>query len=232
MMHIKTLFVQAASVYISHPVHFVLVALVGLPPGVALVFVNIQWYWPVFLVDFAIAVIVYGALVHSTAVMLKGAEPTFSRSYQLIFGRLRQLLGVTIRYVGAILLLTATIVGIPIAVYLFVRWFFGVHAVVLDNLSAGEALSLSSRLVRGMWWRVFGTVVLVGSLVVGLMTWAPIIISGSFSTEALLVSNLLIVTVAPFVVCVHTLLFLELQNRLDLASRQQPAVVMSEFATE
>jgi hypothetical protein len=54
--------------------------------------------------------------------------------------------------------LIALIVG---AIFLYVRFYFTVSAVVLED-ARGGALSRSWRLTKGLWWHIFGTTLLAG----------------------------------------------------------------------
>ena len=47
-------------------------------------------------------------------------------------------------------------VGVPVAVWLLVRWSLFAQCVVLEGLSWRAALSRSHALVRRHWWRVAG----------------------------------------------------------------------------
>ncbi len=67
---------------------------------------------------------------------------------------------------GTVLLLTITVVGIPIAIHRFIRWSLFAEACMLDDLSATDSLRRSSVLVRGRWWRTLGFTVLVDVLTV------------------------------------------------------------------
>ena len=55
-------------------------------------------------------------------------------------------------------LLAITIIGIPFAIYLGVRWGFYAQAVLIEEHSATNALRRSRELVKGAWWRVFGII--------------------------------------------------------------------------
>ena len=59
---------------------------------------------------------------------------------------------------GALILIGGllTLVGIVIAVWLSVRWFCAVHAVVIEGKGPIAGLGRSWNLVTGSWWRVFG----------------------------------------------------------------------------
>jgi hypothetical protein len=53
-------------------------------------------------------------------------------AYRIALAKLRDLVEVFARPLGAAFLLTITVVGIPWAIRLFVRWNFGIYAVVLS----------------------------------------------------------------------------------------------------
>ena len=48
------------------------------------------------------------------------------------------------------------IIGLPCGIYFGTRWGFHAQAVLVEEVSATNALRRSRELVRGTWWRVFG----------------------------------------------------------------------------
>jgi Vacuolar protein sorting-associated protein 62 len=52
----------------------------------------------------------------------------------------------------AVGVLGLTVVGLPIAIWLFVRWQFIAQATMLEGLAGQRALARSAELVRGRWW--------------------------------------------------------------------------------
>jgi hypothetical protein len=67
---------------------------------------------------------------------------------------------------GMVVLLTITIVGIPVAIRHFIRWSLFAEACMLDQLAATGALHRSSQLVEGHWWRTFGFTLFIDVLAV------------------------------------------------------------------
>ncbi len=65
-------------------------------------------------------------------------------------------LGSSLLLMITIAVLAITIIGIPFAIYLGIRWGFYAQAVLIEETSATHALKRSRELVRGVWWRVFG----------------------------------------------------------------------------
>jgi hypothetical protein len=52
--------------------------------------------------------------------------------------------------------------GIPIAIYLSVRWVFLVQVVIAEESGILQAFNRSAILVRGVWWGIFGRSLLMG----------------------------------------------------------------------
>jgi hypothetical protein len=53
-----------------------------------------------------------------------------------------------------IVLLSVTLIGVPVAIWLTVRWFFILQATMLDGATGKQALERSAASVQGRWWRV------------------------------------------------------------------------------
>ena len=60
--------------------------------------------------------------------------------------------------------LSVTVVGIPVAVWLLVRWAISNQACVIDGLTAAQARGESARLVRGAWFRTLLFTALVNAV--------------------------------------------------------------------
>ncbi len=58
-----------------------------------------------------------------------------------------------------------TIIGIPFAIYFMIRWLFYLPAALLEGVGPRAALSRSSALVKGNWWRVLGVLIVIDIIV-------------------------------------------------------------------
>jgi hypothetical protein len=110
------------------------------------------------------------------------------------------------------------IVLIVPGIYLAVRWYFVPQAVVIEGARGPEALSRSSRLVEGFWWRTFGLVVLANLAVAvpGFVLLAPFTEIADNTDRALwaLVGSMLATAVTtPFVGIYSTFLYYDLLAR-------------------
>ena len=77
-------------------------------------------------------------------------------AYRLAATRLRPLLGAIALFVVVWVVLTATAVLIPVAVWLAIRWSLLAPVVELEGGTGRSALRRSARLVGGRWLRVAG----------------------------------------------------------------------------
>jgi hypothetical protein len=131
-----------------------------------------------------------------------------------VLPRLGSLLAVVLIAVLIIAVLGLTTVGIPLALWLIVRWSFLAQVVALENVTGLAALRRNSRLVRGAWWRtasliLFVTVIalLLGPLVGTLLLFVS---SASFNFINL-VSSVVYVFVLPFAAIASTYLYFDLR---------------------
>jgi hypothetical protein len=158
-------------------------------------------------------IIVTAAIARAIADVADGQPADFNRAYRQVLDRLGALLLATVRVLGTILLLSITIIGIPFAIYLGVRWIFFPQAVVIEGTGSSDALSLSTNIIKGSWWRTFGIVIVISLLaaipsfgVGALFAWAAPIASA-------LISAVITTIVRPFTAGGFTLLFFDLSSR-------------------
>ena len=121
---------------------------------------------------------------------------------------------------GSVVLLTVSVIGIPLAIYLYIRWSLFAQACVLEDLSAQPALRRSAKLVRGRWWRTFGFTALVNILaalsgpVVGVVL---LLVTDRSLTFINVVGSLIYTATVPYAMIALTLYY------FDLTLRERPA---------
>ena len=155
-----------------------------------------------------------GALIAALAEIDAGRAPEFGRAYDVTFARAGRLIGATLLALAAIALSFVTIIGIPLAFYLIVRWLFIPQAIILDDTTVRAAFSYSGDAVAGSWWRTFGIWlllwVIIPSAASGLLTipfqLAPLLLQAFVSAAV----NAIIL---PFLAISFTLLYFDLQAR-------------------
>ena len=104
---------------------------------------------------------------------------------------------------------------------LLVSWYFVVQTVAVDGKRGVHTVALSSALVRGLWWRTAGTL-----LVLQLVAAGPSLLAGagfaalsvSVNSDAVtVIGNVVVGTIAlPFVAIGATLYYLELRRRAGM----------------
>ena len=113
----------------------------------------------VFVLGFLAGVLASAATTNIVAGGYLGYRGTASGGYTAAIRLGPSLLASTLIYaaaVGAAVLLSLVVIGIPILIFLLVAWFFYVQAVMIEGKRPMEALSRSWDLVRGNWLRVLG----------------------------------------------------------------------------
>ena len=161
----------------------------------------------------AIALLAQAAIARAVADVAEGIPPDFNYVYARVLERLGTLFITFLRVMVIFLALCITIVGIPFAIYLAVRWAFFTQAIVIEGESSSGATDYSARLVQGSWWRTFGILLIVGlltSLPTGVVT---LIFSAAAPIAASLASAVVGAIVLPFSAGASTLLFFDLQSR-------------------
>ena len=101
------------------------------------------------------------AAVFAGVLVAADQELSALQSIRAAFNRVLPVLGVILLSLLAIFALAITIIGIPVAIYFAVRWIFLVQVVMLEQGRVLPAFSRSSDLIRGQWWRVFGSLLLM-----------------------------------------------------------------------
>jgi len=193
----------------DHPIAFVSIAAPFLPLEVAAALARGPWHLVTSIGVLVVSQLPFAALVRAASVATHGGKPSFGDSYAAVLTRARDILEVTIRHLGATLLLTASLVGMPWGLNIFVRWFFGIQGVVLYSLTPKDALRFSSQIVKGSWWRTF-MALLIPVTLGQIPVWVPVVLFRSFSPLVLVMSALVGVVLTPFLICFYTLWFFRL----------------------
>jgi hypothetical protein len=106
--------------------------------------------------------------------------------------------------------LAVTLIGVPIAIWLLVRWLFVSQATMLDDADVKGALAASSNAVRGRWWRVaFSLLTLfVIAAAPGALVGLGLLIFGSASVQTTnIVSSFIYVVTMPLMLLSLTLIY-------------------------
>ena len=172
-----------------------------------------------------------GALIHAVSEQHFHQPVSIGRAYRYAWGRIKALIGaailvalVMIGIVAAVILIglaiipatgatgwvilsLLAIVAIVAMVYLGLRWTFIWQAALLEGCGPTAALSRSSALVRGTWWRVFGIM-----LVVGLIVAAISAVLGMIPIVGGIIGTLL---ATPIGITASTLLYYDLRVRKE-----------------
>lgn len=128
------------------------------------------------LVSIALALLVAGAghvfaatlVVGGVALALdateRGRRPTVLEAYAMLARAAGRLLLTAFLMTAAVTVLTLTVVGLPLAVWLLGRWAVAVQVAALEGKGPRASLTRSRGLVRGRWWRTAATAATINIL--------------------------------------------------------------------
>ncbi len=152
------------------------------------------------------------------------------RAYAIACRRLPALLASLVVTLAAVILLDLTVVGIPIAAWLVVRWSLFAQIAVLEELPAHRSLRRSGALAGGHWWKVATlSVVVTGlGLLAGPLLGALLLFASDASFDFVNVIASVVYTIAlPFAAIATTYLYFDVRTRAALAeTAAKPADVL------
>jgi hypothetical protein len=143
-------------------------------------------------------------------------------AYAAIRGYIKPLAAGLAVVTAVVLLLQITIIGLPIAIWLLVRWSLFAQCIVLEQLSWRAALRRSAQLVHRRWLRVaWITLVVVGSamLLGPAIGIALILVSPIGLGTVNLISALVSVLAVPYAAIATCYLYYDLRTR-EITERQ------------
>jgi len=183
-----------------------------------------------------LALLGFGLVQAATACALvevdSGRETGPVHAYRLAFRRFRPLVRGLLIAVGVWVLLSATGVLLPVALWLAVRWAFLAQVVELEESGGLAALRRSATLVRGRWLRVASLVgvglllalflgPLVGALLI-VLTDAPLALLN-------VVAGIVYALAMPFVAIATTYVYFDARVRAELEPDEAPVNLPAEI---
>jgi hypothetical protein len=148
-----------------------------------------------------------------------GRPVTAVSAYAKTFESVRPLLVAVGLFVLAWVLLTATTVLIPIAIWLAIRWCLLAPVVEVEDRGGADALRRSRQLVRGRWWRTASLVGLSAaiSLGIGPLLGALLIFVVDAPLATLnIVAGIVYAAALPFVALVTAYVYFDARTRGEL----------------
>jgi hypothetical protein len=146
-------------------------------------------------------------------------------AYRLSFGSARPLFGALAVAVLVVSLLAGSLILLPIAVWLAIRWALIAPAVELEDLGAAGALNRSGRLVRQEWLKVAFLIVVAGALALGAgpVVGALLILLTDISLSLLnVVAGVVYAVTIPFVALTTAYVYFDTRVRAELSPGGEP----------
>ncbi len=153
------------------------------------------------------------AMARAVADLAEGMVPEFGSIYGRVARRFWTLVRTGFRVILIFLALCATVIGIPVAFYLAIRWAFFSQAIIIDGESSPRSTEASARIVAGSWWRTFGILVIIGLLANVPVEVIRLVFSPANAVAAAMAGAVIAVIAFPFSAVGSTLLYFDLQSR-------------------
>lgn len=162
------------------------------------------------------AAAVTGAVSAALNELDAGRRVSALRAYGLLSRNARALGGATTLQLVLILLLVLTVIGIPFAIYYFIRTSLFAQACVLGDETATGSLRASARLTRRHWWRTFGFTALVNVIAIvsgPLLGVLILLLTAQSLTFIDITGSIVYALVVPYAAIALTLYYFDLQAR-------------------
>jgi hypothetical protein len=175
--------------------------------------------------------IVQALVAHAVARAADDLGPDVRGAYAAVRRRIGSLVVALVVVAAAVVLLQITIVGIPISIWLLVRWSLFTQCIVLEDLSWSVGLRRSAVLVHGSWWRVAGIVLtVVGvALLLGPLVGIAFLLTTPLSlTGVNIVSGIVYILTLPYASIATAYLYYDLRVREQ--TDREPLVLPAEAA--
>jgi hypothetical protein len=244
---------EAFRIYFSHFRTFIGIGVITIPIGIifnglAILFTYnppmewvIKWFNDTAAARLTAAAIVGGVQTLSMILLVappaiwavrdiqRGRQPEVWRSFRQAYrhlGPLALALVIVAVVTGA---LTFVIIGIPVAIWLGVRWWFFSQAIVLDDAPSGtDGIRGSAQAVSGRWWQALGDILVFGifAFLPGPLVGAILMLLGKTTVEfANAFSSLLFALTVPISVIGFSMAFLRYQKRRAQVPSTAPVTV-------
>jgi hypothetical protein len=225
------LFRESLGVFLRHAWLFILLsAAVVIPVEIAVEGIGLEMLWSSYdespsiaetavptIVGFLVMTPIISAIcIYALHAIASGERPSPGQVFVAGFEAFTPLFAaVVLAAIGIAIGFLALIVP---GVYLAVRWYFVPQTVVIEGVRGPAALTRSSQIVQGFWWRTFGLVLLANLAIAipGFLLLTPFTAIAASSDQAVwaLVGTILTTSVTtPFVALYSTLLYYDLLAR-------------------
>ncbi|MGC4106536.1 MAG: hypothetical protein QM753_09355 [Thermomicrobiales bacterium] len=169
-------------------------------------------------------VVVGPAVIETYDEMERNEQLSAIDAYQRVIRQFRQLVGPVLKSSVIVVILSLTVIGIPVALWLLVRWYFIPQAVMLDDQQGGAARATSAKAVDGHWLSSALKLILLAIIgaAPGAFVGLILLIFGSASVQTTnVVSSLIYAVALPFSILGTTILYRQHQGRPITPLRQQ-----------
>src|SRR5262249_43711454 len=135
-------------------------------------------------------------------------------AYKKVLPKLGSILSVVLIAAVAVARVARTSIGLPLGIWLLVRWAFLAQVVLLEDVSGVATLRRSAHLVRDNWWRVASMllfVILIALLLGPLVGTLLLFVTNASFNFINIVSSVIYAVVLPYAAIASTYLYFDLR---------------------
>jgi len=139
------------------------------------------------------------------------------------------IVGAAVLNAAILALISLTVIGIPVAIYLATQWLYAPQAVVFDGAGWSRARTVARDTVKGDWWHALGIAVLVTYAVAvpGPLVGILLVLAGVSIPVAGIVSSAIFIVLYPITIITATLYYLERRAAKGIAPLPAPVAPAS-----
>ena len=175
--------------------------------------------------------IVQAMVAYSLAHAGDDPGPDLRAAFAAVRRRIGPIVAALVVVAVVVVALELTVIGIPVSIWLLVRWSLFSQCIVVEDMAWRDALRRSRALVHGSWWRVAGIVLtVVGvALLLGPLVGVAFLLTTPLSlTGVNIVSGIVYVLTLPYAAIATTYLYYDLRVREQ--TEREPLVLPAEAA--
>ncbi|MFC1950931.1 zinc ribbon domain-containing protein [Chloroflexota bacterium] len=112
--------------------------------------------------------------------------------------------------------LVITVIGIPLAIYFYIKWLFVTHSILFESKNVSESLSRSSELVNNSWRRILGYLIILFLIAIAIIItfgycWDLIKELIPALTNDIIINTIVRIIITPITIIATTLLYFTLR---------------------
>jgi len=121
------------------------------------------------IIAIVIEVLMNNTLIHAVGQHYSTEATSLSKAFSAALKKLITVILASLLRGIILFALCITLIGIPVAIYLVVKWIFVTHVILFEGKGVTESLSRSAEITKDNWWRLVAYVIIV-AIIAGIIS--------------------------------------------------------------